>query len=65
MSLGEFGATTFLARPGTITMPVAIARLAGRPGIILQSQSLALAVMLGALTVAVTMVADLARRESR
>lgn len=64
VSLGEFGATTFLARPGTITMPVAIARLAGRPGAVLQSQSLALAVILGALTVAVTMLADLARRES-
>ena len=64
VALGEFGATTFLARPGTVTMPVAIARLAGRPGAILAGQSLALAVVLGALTIVITVVADLAGRES-
>lgn len=65
VALGEFGATTFLVRPGTVTMPVAIARLAGRPGAVLAAQSLALAVVLGALTIMVTVMADLAGRESR
>ena len=64
VALGEFGATTFLARPGTVTMPVAIARLAGRPGAVLAAQSLALAVVLGALTIVVTVMADLAGQES-
>ena len=65
VALGEFGATTFLARPGTTTLPVAVARLASRPGAVLQAQSMALAVILGVLTVTVTVVADLAGRESR
>ncbi|GAB4250023.1 MAG: iron ABC transporter permease [Thermoleophilia bacterium] len=32
ISLGEFGATAFIARPGTPTLPVAIYRLLGQPG---------------------------------
>lgn len=32
VALGEFGATSFLARPDAPTLPVAIARLLGRPG---------------------------------
>lgn len=32
VSLGEFGATTFLARPGAPTVPLTIFRLLGRPG---------------------------------
>lgn len=32
MSLGEFGATSFLASPEYLTLPVVIARLLGRPG---------------------------------
>ncbi|OLF15690.1 ABC transporter permease, partial [Actinophytocola xanthii] len=32
VALGEFGATSFLARPDTATLPVAIARLISRPG---------------------------------
>ena len=32
ISLGEFGATVFLARPDTPTLPVAIFRFLGRPG---------------------------------
>ena len=30
--LGEFGATLFIARPDTVTVPVAIFRLLGQPG---------------------------------
>ena len=32
VSLGEFGATVFIARPDNPTLPVAVARLLGRPG---------------------------------
>ena len=32
ISLGEFGATLFIVRPETTTLPVAIYRLLGRPG---------------------------------
>nr|WP_267313250.1 iron ABC transporter permease [Allosaccharopolyspora coralli] len=32
VALGEFGATSFLARPDTATLPVVIARLLSRPG---------------------------------
>ena len=32
VSLGEFGATLFIARPDSVTMPVAIYRLLGQPG---------------------------------
>lgn len=32
VALGEFGATSFLARPDTPTLPVAIGRLVSRPG---------------------------------
>ena len=32
MAIGEFGATTFLARPNTTTLPVLIDSLMGRPG---------------------------------
>lgn len=32
VSLGEFGATSFLARPDAPTLPVMIFRLIGRPG---------------------------------
>ncbi|MEU1301647.1 hypothetical protein [Streptomyces shenzhenensis] len=32
ISLGEFGATSFLARPDHPTLPVVVYRLLGRPG---------------------------------
>ena len=59
VSIGEFGATTFLARPQSATLPVAIARLSGRPGAVVQGQAVALAVVLGALTVMLMVLADL------
>ena len=34
VSLGEFGATLFIARPDTPTMPIAIDRLLGQPGVL-------------------------------
>jgi thiamine transport system permease protein len=32
ISMGEFGATAFITRPDSPTMPIAIFRLLGRPG---------------------------------
>jgi thiamine transport system permease protein len=50
VSLGEFGATLFLARPDTPTLPIAISRFLGRPGEINVAQALALSTILMALT---------------
>ena len=46
ISLGEFGATTFLTRAGNETMPIAIARLLGRAGEIPRTQGFAMATIL-------------------
>jgi thiamine transport system permease protein len=46
ISLGEFGATVFLARPESPTLPVAIFRFLGRPGELNTGQAYALAVIL-------------------
>jgi thiamine transport system permease protein len=50
VSLGEFGATSFIARPDSPTLPVAIFRLLSRPGEVLEGRAMALAVVLMALT---------------
>lgn len=52
VSVGEFGATSFLTRRGTETLPIAIERLLGRTGDLVQAQGFALATVLLALTVA-------------
>ena len=63
ISLGEFGATVFLARPDRPTLPVAIFRFLGRPGELNVAQAYALAVVLMAVTiVAVLMVERLRMR---
>jgi thiamine transport system permease protein len=46
ISMGEFGATSLIARPERPTLPVAIYRLLGRPGTINYGQALALATVL-------------------
>lgn len=46
ISLGEFGATTLLARPEWATMPLAIYRLLGQPGSSNYGQALALSAIL-------------------
>ncbi|CUS05302.2 putative ABC transporter permease protein [Candidatus Promineifilum breve] len=46
ISLGEFGATVFLARPETPTLPVAIYRFLGRPGALNYGQALAMSTLL-------------------
>lgn len=48
ISIGEFGATSFIARPATSTIPVAIFRLLGRPGTF--GEAMAMAVILMAIT---------------
>lgn len=45
-SLGEFGATSFLARPDQPTLPVVVFRLIGRPGLENQGMGMAAAVLL-------------------
>jgi thiamine transport system permease protein len=62
ISLGEFGATSFLVRPRSETLPVAIGVLSGRPGTVLQSQAAALAVILAALTMMLTFSTGTTRR---
>jgi len=46
ISLGEFGATSFLARPETPTMPIAISRFLSLPGALNYGQALAMATIL-------------------
>lgn len=58
--MGEFGATSFLARPDHPTLPVVIFRLIGRPGADNFGMALAL-VVLAVLTAAVMAAAELVR----
>ncbi|WP_101392627.1 iron ABC transporter permease [Streptomyces sp. TLI_146] len=46
VSLGEFGATVFIARPDRPTLPVAVARLLGRAGDLNYGQAMALSTIL-------------------
>ena len=46
ISLGEFGATSFLARPDLPTLPVAIYRFLSQPGETNYGQALAMATLL-------------------
>ena len=46
VSMGEFGATLFIARPDTPTMPVVIYRLLGQPGLANYGQAMAMSVIL-------------------
>ena len=60
VSLGEFGATSFIPRrPETLTAPLALFRLLGTPGEALRGQAMALAVVLMALTAVAVFVMDL------
>ncbi len=57
-SLGEFGATSFLARPDEPTLPVVIYRLIGRPGAVNHGMALAASVVLALLTASVMALAE-------
>jgi thiamine transport system permease protein len=61
ISLGEFGATVFVARPDTPTLPIAIFRLLGRPGASNYGQAMAMATILMVLTVLCVLVFEHAR----
>ena len=58
VSLGEFGATSFLARPERPTLPVVIFRLIGRPGAENLGMALAASVLLALMTAAVMALAE-------
>ena len=64
ISLGEFGATSFLTRVGNQTMPLAIARLLGRPSALNSAQADALATILMVLTLLAVVAVDRLRGES-
>jgi thiamine transport system permease protein len=61
VSLGEFGATLFIARPDTPTIPVAIYRLLGRPGSANFGQAMALSTVLMIVTAAAVLVVERVR----
>ncbi|MDX1467763.1 MAG: iron ABC transporter permease [Acidimicrobiia bacterium] len=61
VSLGEFGATSFVARPNIHTVPTMIFRLLGRPGEVSFGMAMALSVLLAAITAGVVMWLDRAR----
>lgn len=63
-SLGEFGASAFLVRPGGQTLPVVIATLAGRQGAESYGMALAAAVVLGLITATVMLLAERLRGDS-
>ena len=58
ISLGEFGATSFLSRSGGETLPIAIEQLLGRTGSTLQAQGYVLATMLAVVTITLVVVAE-------
>ncbi len=58
VSLGEFGATSFLARPDRPTLPVVIFKLIGRPGAENHGMALAASVLLALVTAGVIAVAE-------
>ncbi|MFZ9457138.1 MAG: ABC transporter permease, partial [Ilumatobacteraceae bacterium] len=58
VSIGEFGASSFLARRGAETLPVMISRLLSRPGDSLQSQAFALATLLVMFSLVIIFVVD-------
>ena len=58
ISLGEFGATSFLTRQGRETLPIAIEQLLNRPGALLHAQGYVLAAILAVLTFAVIIAVD-------
>jgi thiamine transport system permease protein len=61
VSLGEFGATAFVVRPSSTTVPALIYRLLGRPGSTSFSSAMALAVILAVITTLLVLMIDRAR----
>ncbi|MBB2923319.1 iron ABC transporter permease [Cellulomonas cellasea] len=65
VSLGEFGATSFLARPDRPTLPVVVYRLIGRPGEQNYGMALAASVLLALLTAGIMALAERLRGSVR
>lgn len=65
ISLGEFGATSFLTRSGRETLPIAIERLLNRPGALLHAQGYVLATVLATLTFVVIGAVETVRTGGR
>ncbi|MEU7106735.1 iron ABC transporter permease [Streptomyces sp. NPDC046215] len=63
VSLGEFGATVFIARPDNPTLPVAVARLLGRPGELNYGQAMALSTILMLVCAAALLVLERVRTD--
>ncbi len=61
ISLGEFGATSFLARPDRPTLPIVVFRLLGQPGAQSFGTAMAAATVLAALTALAVLAVDRAR----
>ncbi|SDD01029.1 thiamine transport system permease protein [Actinokineospora iranica] len=61
VALGEFGATSFLVRPDTATLPVVIGRLVSRPGELNNQMAYAACTLLMLVTVAIVMLVDCLR----
>lgn len=65
ISMGEFGATSFITRPDTPTMPIAIFRLLGRPGSTPFGAAVAMSVLLMLITGAAVFAIDSMRTSHR
>ncbi|WP_407288057.1 ABC transporter permease [Streptomyces sp. BP-8] len=63
VSLGEFGATVFIARPDQPTLPVAVARLLGRAGELNYGQAMALSTILMVVCAGALLVLERARTD--
>jgi thiamine transport system permease protein len=61
VTIGEFGATVFLASPADPTLPVAISRLLARPGAVTVAAAYAAGALLMLVTVAVVVAIDRVR----
>ncbi|CAN5703348.1 iron ABC transporter permease [soil metagenome] len=64
VSLGEFGATLFIARPDVPTVPIAIFRLLGQPGTLNFAQAMAMSTILMGLTAAAVLFIERWRGEA-
>lgn len=64
ISLGEFGATIFTARPETPTIPIAIYRFLGQPGAMNHGQAMAVSTLLMVVTAMGFVVIENFRKES-
>jgi thiamine transport system permease protein len=65
ISMGEFGATAFIARPSAPTIPIAIFNLLGRPGGSPFGAAIALSVVLMVITAGAILVIDAVRSDQR